>query len=144
MTFRLGTFLQTLLTYFSRAWLYIANGIGSLVLIVIILIVALGLFSTNTTTEHISEKVLEPGGLDKIAVVNLSGPIVESAGSGDPLAFAPEIVASRRVLPLLDHIAKDDSIKAVVLRINSPGGAVVPSDEIYRKVLELREQKPVV
>ncbi|HEX7018173.1 MAG TPA: signal peptide peptidase SppA, partial [Patescibacteria group bacterium] len=130
--------------WLTTAWLFIANSIGSLVLIGIILVFAFGLFSSSTTTPNISQKVIEEGGLDKVAIVNLSGPIVESAGSSDPLALSPEIVASRRVLPLLDHLAEDDSVKVVMLRINSPGGAVVPSDEIYRKVLELREKKPVV
>lgn len=130
--------------WLSNAWFYLANGIGSLILIGIILSVGFGLFSSESATENINEKIVSSGGTNKIAIVNLSGPIVESAGSNDPLAFSPELVSSRRIIPLLDHIAKDDSVKAVVLRINSPGGAVVPSDEIYRKVLELREHKPVV
>jgi protease-4 len=39
---------------------------------------------------------------------------------------------------------KSDQIQAVILRIESPGGAVTPSQEIYRELLRLREKKPVI
>ncbi|HTO70018.1 MAG TPA: signal peptide peptidase SppA [Myxococcota bacterium] len=44
----------------------------------------------------------------------------------------------------LDDAAKDDDIKAVVLRVNSPGGDVLASDRIYRAIKRVREKKPVV
>lgn len=44
----------------------------------------------------------------------------------------------------LKKFAKDDSVKAIVLRINSPGGGVGPSQEIYEEVRKLRGKKPVV
>jgi len=49
--------------------------------------------------------------------------------------------------PIIKEIIKhrdDDKIKAVVLRINSPGGPISPTQEIYREVLKLKEKKPVV
>jgi len=49
-------------------------------------------------------------------------------------------------LPILDQIddfAKDDSIAAIVLRVDSPGGAVGPSQEIYRELMKLRGEKTV-
>jgi len=47
----------------------------------------------------------------------------------------------------LEHLVKfrkNNQIKAVLLRIDSPGGAVVPSQELYMEILKLRQQKPVV
>src|SRR5574341_1261869 len=44
----------------------------------------------------------------------------------------------------LKKFAKDDSVKAIVLRINSPGGGVGPSQEIHEEVRKLRGKKPVV
>ncbi len=44
----------------------------------------------------------------------------------------------------LDEYDRDSGIKAVVLRIDSPGGAVVPSQEIYDKVLEVKKTKRIV
>jgi len=65
---------------------------------------------------------------DKIGVVTIEGIL---RNSGDTIRQ-------------LDKYEKDDNIKAVVLRINSPGGAVVPSQEIYDKVLRLKKTKKVV
>lgn len=65
---------------------------------------------------------------DKVAMVMVEGVIKDSF----PV-----------VNQLIKH-GKDNSIKAVVLRINSPGGGVVPSQEIYKAVLSLKKKKKVV
>ncbi len=44
----------------------------------------------------------------------------------------------------VDILRDDDSVKAVVLRIDSPGGAVAPTQELYTELLKLRENKPLV
>lgn len=71
---------------------------------------------------------LSLGGEDKVGLIVLQGPIVESRDLVD------EIDANRR----------DRSVKAVVFRVNSPGGEVAPSQEIYEALLRLRDEKPVV
>ncbi len=45
---------------------------------------------------------------------------------------------------LIAELAQDDSVKAVLLRINSPGGTVVGGEALYRNLRKLSEQKPVV
>lgn len=45
---------------------------------------------------------------------------------------------------LLEHARTDPNVRAVVLQINSPGGAVTPTEEIYFRLLELRQTKPVI
>ena len=67
---------------------------------------------------------------NSIAVVNIDGVIVESG----------------KFVKALDKFNKDANIKAIILRINSPGGSVAPSQEIYEKVnqLKLDEKKPIV
>jgi len=62
------------------------------------------------------------------------------------LPIEGEIVDSRKTLRELDEFADNDSIKAIVVRINSPGGAVAPSQEIHREILRVREEtgKPVI
>jgi protease-4 len=52
------------------------------------------------------------------------------------------IMDSKRVLAKLDKFEEDDQVKAVVLRLNSPGGAVAPSQEIYEAVKAYK--KPLV
>jgi len=51
---------------------------------------------------------------------------------------------SAAVIKQLDKWAENNSIKAIVIHINSPGGGVAPSQEIYDAVLRAREKKPVV
>jgi len=67
--------------------------------------------------------------------------------SGDKVAVLSienVIFDSRIYLESITSIKKDKSVKAVVLRINSPGGAVGPSQEIYSEILNLREDIPVI
>ena len=54
------------------------------------------------------------------------------------------ITDSRDIVDQIDEFADDRGVRAVVLRINSPGGGVAPSQEIYQAVLELKKNKKVV
>ena len=54
------------------------------------------------------------------------------------------IADSRTVLADLKRFREDDDVKAIVLRIDSPGGGVGPSQEIYRALLKTRKVKPVI
>ncbi len=51
---------------------------------------------------------------------------------------------SGEIVEALDRVAETDAIRAVVLRVDSPGGGVAPSQEIYDAVLRVREHKPTV
>ncbi|MDG2303811.1 MAG: signal peptide peptidase SppA [Candidatus Binatia bacterium] len=55
-----------------------------------------------------------------------------------------EISRSDAFVETLSDLQKDSSVGAVVVRIESPGGAVAPSQEMYDAVLRLREEKPVI
>jgi len=50
---------------------------------------------------------------------------------------------SSDVIKNLKEFVKNKKIKAIILKINSPGGAVVPSQEIYREILKLKKQKKI-
>jgi len=54
------------------------------------------------------------------------------------------IADSREIVEQLNEFAEDSGILAVVLRIDSPGGGVAPSQEIYQAVRQLRNRKKVV
>jgi len=61
------------------------------------------------------------------------------------LPIEGEIVEARATLDLLHKYAANDSVKAIVVRINSPGGAIAPSQEIYAAILKTRANgKPVI
>jgi protease-4 len=54
------------------------------------------------------------------------------------------IVTSKEILEDLEQLHRDSSIKAIVLRVESPGGSVAASQEILEKILEVKKDKPVV
>ena len=54
------------------------------------------------------------------------------------------ILDSRETVRQLRHFLKKDDIKAVVLRVDSPGGVVAPSQEIYEEVKKFAAQKKIV
>ncbi len=79
-------------------------------------------------------------GRDAVAVVYIEGPILGGSGSG----FFSEGAHSDQVTRWLRRAMDDPSVKAVVLRVDSPGGGVTASDEIYNQMLKLKAKKPVV
>ncbi|HEY9880192.1 MAG TPA: signal peptide peptidase SppA, partial [Leptolyngbyaceae cyanobacterium] len=80
---------------------------------------------------------------NQIAVVYAEGPIVD--GDGDSGLSSSQVIAGNRVARQLRELRKDDEVKAVVLRVNSPGGSATASEIILREVRLLRESgKPVV
>lgn len=85
------------------------------------------------------------GGLGKakVAMIDLTGLIAD--------AERPGLLASRenpvaRFVESLHKAEQDDGVKAVVIRINSPGGTVTSSDVLYREILHFKEitHKPVI
>jgi protease-4 len=54
------------------------------------------------------------------------------------------ITDAKRAIVQLRDFARDESVRAIIVRIDSPGGAVGPSQEIYREVQRTRKKKPVV
>ncbi len=50
---------------------------------------------------------------------------------------------SSKIIKNLKKFTKNKKIKAIILKINSPGGAVVPSQEIYREIIRLKKQKKI-
>ncbi len=81
-------------------------------------------------------------------IVSLAGDDGDLNLSPNKIAIVPvegEIVDARETLDLLHRYAKNDTVKAIVVRINSPGGAIAPSQEIYSAIRRVRKNgKPVV
>lgn len=73
----------------------------------------------------------------KIAVVYAQGEIIY--GQGELTKIAPD-----KMIKALDKAAKDKDVKAIVFRINSPGGSALASDLIWRAVENARKEKPVI
>lgn len=77
---------------------------------------------------------------DKIAVISLSGSITSEGGS---LLFGPAITPGL-VKEQLGKAERDIAVKALVLRIESPGGVVAPCQEILKEIEQVKESKPIV
>lgn len=79
---------------------------------------------------------------EQIAVYYAYGDIVDSE-TGGMMQSGHSIVANT-VCKDLEKLTKDDKVKAVVLRVNSPGGSAYASEQIWRAVTNLKAKKPVV
>lgn len=77
-----------------------------------------------------------PEGKDKIAVIYAEGNIMDGEGSKD--------VAADRFVRIIQEIRNDDAVKAVVLRVNSPGGSVLAAEKIKTQIDSLCKKVPVV
>lgn len=78
-----------------------------------------------------------------IAIYYAEGNIVDVSTQSPLNSTQSEIVGSK-VVSDLDKLAKDESVKAVVLRINSGGGSAYASEQMWRAVQQLKAKKPVV
>ncbi|WP_437952866.1 S49 family peptidase [Sorangium sp. So ce296] len=81
-------------------------------------------------------------GAPHVAVVPAIGGITMTA-SGMPLGSSDGI-GERELGRIITRLTKDTSAKAVVLRIDSPGGSALASDLLWQKLMRLREEKPLV
>lgn len=83
-----------------------------------------------------SKKTLKSG-VDKIAIIYAQGEIFYGEGS-------KEIIGQGAINRALDKARDNDNIKAIVLRVNSPGGSALVSDIIWREIELTKKIKPVV
>ena len=87
--------------------------------------------------ETISSTQVTSKAAEKIAVIYAEGAIVDGSGS-------IETVGSDRFTEDFQELREDESVRAVVLRINSPGGSATASDVILREILLTKKKKPVI
>ena len=78
-----------------------------------------------------------------VAIVYAEGTIVDGSGGGSLLSPSAD-VGSERIRQAMRVIARDDNIKAVVIRINSPGGSALASEAMWQAVRRVAKDKPVV
>jgi len=76
-------------------------------------------------------------GKDKVAVIYANGEIIGGEGSDNQ-------IGSERISRAIRKARLDDNIKAVVIRVNSPGGSALASDVIWREIVLTKKEKPVI
>ena len=86
--------------------------------------------------DYVDAKVSESPARSNVAVIYADGEIVEGKGLTD--------IAGDRFVQVIDQVRKDKTVKAVVLRVNSPGGSVSASVKIREALDLLMKEKPLV
>ena len=94
-----------------------------------------------TLSDMINVPTKEKDSGDEVAVYYAYGEIVDQVTS---LFSTGSNIIGNTMVEDLHKLAKDDEVKAVVLRVNSPGGSAVASEQIWHAIKQLKEKKPVV
>ena len=112
----------------------------SAVLLLAVLSFVISLLKGNNNSE---KTVTVP---DRVAVINIEGTIVCGADSKENLFQQANGVTSGTIMKQIREAAADDSVKALVLRIDSGGGSATAAEEVGRELLRFKEQtqKPIV
>lgn len=95
-------------------------------------------------TDYVEVKNAVPasGKRDKIAIIYANGEIVESASAS--MSGGASQVAGPDFASIIADVRADSTVKAVVFRVNSPGGSVLASEQIRAEIELTRKDKPVV
>jgi protease-4 len=112
---------------FSRRHPYLFSFLIFSALVAVSVVCITILIGLTLSRSGFSDLVIEPGD-GKVAIVEIEGVITES----------------KDTISLIKRFREDSSIKAIVLRIDSPGGVIGPSQEIYREVRKTIDTKKVV
>lgn len=83
------------------------------------------------------EKEKEESSQNRIAVIYANGEIMSGEGND-------ETIGSERISRAIRKARTDDKVKAIVLRVNSPGGSALASDVIWRETVLAKKSKPVI
>lgn len=112
----------------------------SAVLILAVLSFVVSLLKGNNNAE---KTVTVP---DRVAVINISGTIISGADSKDNIFSQTSGVTSGSIMKQIREAAADDSVKALVLRIDSGGGSATAAEEVGRELKRFKEKtkKPIV
>jgi protease IV len=91
----------------------------------------------------LQEHVIKKGtSSDKILVISIDGPIMD-AEKKDFMGNTLDTSITARVKEELDLARKDPQVRAVLLRIDSPGGSVTPCDVIYNEIVTFKKEKKI-
>lgn len=91
------------------------------------------------SVERYMQSISEKNHNDKIAIIYAEGDVVQGSNQGfQTSVFSDDIVES------FNKAADDDNVKAIVLRVNSPGGDVIASESMTHAIIRAKEKKPVV
>ena len=91
----------------------------------------------------LEEETVEGKGSSKILLLDLSGVLSEDLPSFSLGAPPPRVPLLARVREELQKAEKDDQVRALIVRINSPGGTITASDVLYHELVAFKERRKV-
>ena len=100
------------------------------------------LFLPATKYKSVSYKSLGQKAQDKIAVINIVGALVD--GKSNPSPDGETNSGDETIVPAIEEARKDKTVKAIILRVDSPGGSVIASDKILLALNKAKAEKPVI
>ncbi len=103
--------------------------------ILVILFLVAGFVAVLVAVSLVSNEGIEGTALERVFAVGNEIGVINIGGT---------IMSSDETLKQLRKFSKNSSIKAILIRINSPGGTVAPAQEIYREIVKIKKKKPVV
>lgn len=98
---------------------------------------------SESAAPKLHKTVLAGDGDAEIALFSLEGVILSNPAQ-DPFALAQGIITPDAVGETLELTLQDENVKAIIIRLDSPGGSAVASDEIYQHIKNTAAKKPVV
>lgn len=105
-------------------------------------IISVGFASLFATTTQETE-IQSGSNKSKIVIIPISGMILDDYGNDGDVFSSTAGVTPTKVISLLDAAAKDNTVKAIILRENTPGGSVSGVRKICDKVISVNKNKPV-
>lgn len=131
----------------TAAYIVIPMTIITLILICVCCFIWLGVLATTGDNSGVESNgftfnqtdIDDEFDTNKVAVISLEGVIFD--GDLGPLSQTANVDS---VIAQLELAQEQEDVVGIILNINSPGGEVVASDRVYRKVQEVSDQKPVV
>lgn len=100
------------------------------------------LFLPASKYKSVSYKSLGQTAQEKIAVVNVVGALVD--GKSNPSPDGESNSGDETLVPAIEEARKDKTVKAIVLRVDSPGGSAIASDKILLALNKAKAEKPVI
>ncbi len=122
-----------------------ASAISKIVILLCILCLITGIYTIDKHRPYNESGKIKSGkniiaNVNKIAVLELEGTIASSYES----SFFPAETNASALLKNLSAIQNDNEIKGVIIKLNTPGGTVGMSQNIYNQIMKLKKAKPVI
>ena len=96
----------------------------------------------NAECKEYDQQIAEES--NAIAIVSAVGPIRSgTSGGSNPFSGGEQEIASGSLVKDLRKASENDNVKAIILRIDSPGGSVIASDEVWSLIQSIKKKKPI-